>query len=431
MNSDRIPKARSVGGAVLLTLVCVNTLLLALFGVVDYLGEKRRLDEALHKELSVLAEQLAVNLDAPLWYMERESAERVVEGVMQNEHVAAVLVTDRETGRISLAFTRDKAWRIASTEGHPALDGVISQQRDIAFGDKPVGSLQIFLTERFAARELSTALGRIVLRILCLNVALVTILAVVLRRQVIRPLTRLENYAARISTGGEALSLAGCGYLPGELRSLGLAMEEMVDRLRSAQRKYQDIYENATEGVLQTSLDGRILSANAAMARMLGYASPEALVQEVESLDGQVYHDPQDRQALIDRLLAENSVAGYQVRFVRRDHQLLWVLINVRLVRDEAGEPLSVEGTVTDVTARVRAERRLEVLNHHLREAVKERTERLAVKAAQLEAANERLQELDRLKSGFLSTVSHDQSAGIRPFPEFRGRVHGAPPVLP
>jgi PAS domain S-box-containing protein len=408
MTPGRIPLARSVGGAVLLTLVCVNTLLLALFGVVDFLGEKRRLDATLGREVAILAEQLAVNLDVPLWNLELDHAVRLVEGVMRDARVAAVVVTDQGTGRLTLGRARDQGWRITTIESPPALENVVGEKRDIVLGGRPIGTVEVFLTRRFAVRELNTSLIRIVLRILALNAALALALALVLRRQVIRPLARLEAYAARVSSGDEDVPRLAGANLHWELRSLGLAMEEMVRRLQAAQRKYRDIFENATEGIFQSTLDGRVLSANAALAAMLGHAAPQDLLDLVDDMGRQVFHDPEDRRRMIERLLAEGSVTGYQTRFSRQDRQVIWVLVNARLVRDAAGDALYTEGTITDITARLRAERRLEILNRHLREAVRERTKRLAVKASLLEAANERLQELDRLKSGFLSTVSHD-----------------------
>jgi PAS domain S-box-containing protein len=408
MIPGRIPVARSVGGAVLLTLVCVNTLLLAVLGMVDFFGEKNRLDAALRADVATLAEQLAVNLDVPLWNLEMEHVARVVEGVMRDARVAAVVVTDRGTSRLSLGRARDQNWSIVPIVTLPALDNVVADRRDIVLGHRPIGTVEVFLTKRFAITDLNKSLTRIVLRILCLNAALALSLALVLRHQVIRPLARLEAYAARVSSGEDATPLAEGGELRGELHSLGLAMEEMVRRLQAAQRKYRDIFENATEGIFQTTLDGRVLSANAAMAEMLGYGSPENLLALVEDVGRQIFHNPEDRRRMIELLLLDGSVAGFQTRFSRRDQQVIWVLVNVRLVRDASGDPLYIEGTTSDITARLRAERRLEILNRHLREAVRERTKRLAVKASQLEAANVRLQELDRLKSGFLSTVSHD-----------------------
>lgn len=408
MTSARFSLTRSVGGAVLLTLVCVNTLLLTAFGTLDYLGEKRRLEAELRHDLTVAADQLADNLALPLWYMEKDHAVRLVDGIMQNERMAAVVVTDRDAEGIYVGRTRDRSWRPSPVSEYPALDQVIGEKREIRYENAPVGTVEIFATRRFMKSDLETSLTRVVLRILGLNAALALVLAVVVRWRIIVPLSRLERYAARVSLGddtGDAQDLAGLRW---ELGSLGRTMEEMVRRISSAQRKYRDIFEHATEGIFQTTFDGRILSANAAMARMLGYDSPQELMETVTDVGQQLFHTPEERRQMLTRLLAEDSVAGLQVRFTRRDGQTIWVLLNIRLVRDGEGHPLYTEGTLADVTARVRAERRLEILNRHLREAVKERTGRLAEKAAELEAANLRLKELDRLKSGFLATVSHD-----------------------
>ncbi|MHC1791676.1 sensor histidine kinase [Solidesulfovibrio sp.] len=397
---------RSVGGAVLVTLVCVNTVLLAVFGVFDYAGEKHRLREELRYDLSVIADQLSTNLGEPLWFLEKSHIERQLDGAMQNERLAAVVVTEPEHTAILAGRARDRTWRTAPVTTPPAMENVVREKRDIYYGDALVGFVEAQMTLRFMDEALEHSLVLIGLRILGLNAALAAVLVMVLRRQIIVPLTRLERYAAQVAQGGSADDRPGA--LHGELDSLSRAMEAMVRRLSAAQRKYRDIFEHATEGIFQTTIDGRLMEANAALARMVGYETPAAVMEAVTDIGHQIYHDPRDREQLLLRLLDEEAVTGYQTRFVRRDKQTIWVLVNIRLVRDSAGRPLYTEGTVTDVTARIRAERRLEILNRHLREAVKERTGRLAVKAAELETANLRLQELDRLKSGFLATVSHD-----------------------
>ncbi|MEA4858524.1 MAG: PAS domain-containing sensor histidine kinase [Solidesulfovibrio sp.] len=403
---------RSVGGAVVVTLVCVNTLLLTVFGILDYHGEKRRLETELRGDISLAADQFAENLSQSLWYLEKDQVIRLIDGLMQNEIIAAVVVTEQGEDKPYVGRVRDRAWRASPLAERPAMDDVIAEKRDVRFDNTPVGSVEIFGSSRFLERDLETSLARIVLRILGLNAALALCVALIVRWRVIAPLARLEGYAARVNLGadtaGDPETDGQLDALRFELGSLGRTMRETVRRLSAAERKYRDIFEHATEGIFQTTLDGRMLSANAALARMLGYGSPEELVATFVDVGVQLYHTPEDRRAMLARLLVEESIAGLQVRFKRRDGQTIWVLLNVRLVRDDAGLPLYTEGTLTDVTARVRAERRLEILNRHLSEAVRERTRRLAEKAAELEAANERLKELDRLKSGFLATVSHD-----------------------
>ncbi|MYL84467.1 PAS domain S-box protein [Desulfovibrio aerotolerans] len=406
MKPPRFSLTRSVGGAVLVTLICVNTLLLAVFGLIDYFGEDRRLQEELRYDLSVITEQLAANLGEPLWFMENAHVQHLVDGAMQNERVAAVVVTEPADGNIVIGRSRDRSWSPSPVAFQPALENAISKKNDIYFGEALVGKVEVQMSRRFMDSALQNSLILIVLRIFGLNAALAVVLVMVLRRQIIGPLTRLERYAAQVAQGGSADDRPTGLY--GELDSLSRAMEEMVHRISLAQRKYRDIFEHATEGIFQSTLDGRLLSANAALAKMLGYESPAAILDSITDIDSQLYYAASDRQQLLARLMQEEFVTGFQARYVRRDKQTIWVLVNIRLVRDNAGLPLYTEGTISDITARVRAERRLEILIRHLREAVKERSGRLAVKAAELEAANLRLQELDRLKSGFLATVSHD-----------------------
>jgi PAS domain S-box-containing protein len=406
MKLPRYFQTRSVGGAVLMTLVCVNTLLLAIFGGLDYYGERVRLEDELRYDLTAIADQLAANLVEPLWFLEKGVLDRLVSGAMRNNRLAAVVVYDPAGGDVLAGRSRDRSWEVSPVTARPALDNVIAESRPIYYGEALVGVAEVQMTRRFMDQALHQTLVRVAVRILALNGALAAALVFVLRRQLIRPLARLEHYAAEAARQGETAERPA--NLRGELDSLSQAMAAMVRRLFAAQRKYRDIFENATEGIFQTTLDGRLLEANSALARMVGFHSPEEAIAAITDLPRQVYYDPQDRLLLLKRLHDEEAITGFQARFVRRDKQTIWVLVNIRLVRDDQGQALYTEGTVTDVTARVRAERRLEILNRHLREAVKERSGRLAVKAAELEAANARLQELDRLKSGFLATVSHD-----------------------
>lgn len=407
----RFSLTRSVGGAVVVTLVCVNTLLLTAFGALDYVGEKQRLETELRVGASLAASQLADNLAQPLWFLEKDHITQLLDGIMQNERVAAVVVTERDSGKPFVGLVRDRGWRPAPLSSQPALDGVLSETREIRFEGKPVGTVEIQLTRRYMDRELKASLTGIVLRILCLNAALGLVAALVVRWRIILPLARLERYAARVRLGDATLGQEDVdmpGGLRWELASLGRTMREAVLRLTATERKYRDIFEHATEGIFQTTLDGRMLSANAALARMLGYDSVPELMESAVDVSMNLYHDKDERGRIMARLHDVGGVAGLQVRFKRRDGQTMWVLLNIRLVRDAEGNALYTEGTLSDVTARVRAEHRLEILNRHLRDAVRERTRRLAEKAEELEAANARLQELDRLKSGFLATVSHD-----------------------
>ncbi|MDX2213869.1 MAG: PAS domain S-box protein [Oculatellaceae cyanobacterium bins.114] len=144
--------------------------------------------------------------------------------------------------------------------------------------------------------------------------------------------------------------------------------------LREAEEKYRSIFENAIEGIFQTTPDGYYLSANPALARIYGYDSPEELVANLTSVQQQLYVDPKRRSEFI-RLLQENdAVVGFESQVYRRDGSLTWIAENAHAVRDTDGNLLYYEGTVEDITERRRAKEALQRINEELEIRVEERT---------------------------------------------------------
>ncbi|WP_172961640.1 putative bifunctional diguanylate cyclase/phosphodiesterase [Desulfovibrio ferrophilus] len=125
------------------------------------------------------------------------------------------------------------------------------------------------------------------------------------------------------------------------------------------QRRVQDIYEHAVEGIFQTTLEGRFISANRAMATILGYDSPGELVREITDIGHQLYAHPHDREKLLRLLREDGSVQGLEAAQLRKDGLLVWVQINARIVNDRSGHPLRIEGFVTDITQRKLTEAQL------------------------------------------------------------------------
>lgn len=125
--------------------------------------------------------------------------------------------------------------------------------------------------------------------------------------------------------------------------------------LRQAEWKYRSIVEQVVEGVFQSTLDGRFLAANPALAQMFGYASPQELLAEVTDIETQVFVRPHRRQEL-RRLLEEFGVVrDFQYEARRRGGGTFWISANVRAVRDEAGNTVYF-GTAEDISDRKRAE---------------------------------------------------------------------------
>jgi len=124
------------------------------------------------------------------------------------------------------------------------------------------------------------------------------------------------------------------------------------EKLRAAEEKYRSIFENAAEGIFQASRDGRFLSMNPTMARLLGFGSPEEAIAMLQDVDRQLYVQPKRRHELMAYLEQYEDISDFQSEVYRRDGTRIWVSENVRNVRDKDGNFLYLEGTVQDVTER-------------------------------------------------------------------------------
>ena len=137
----------------------------------------------------------------------------------------------------------------------------------------------------------------------------------------------------------------------------------LYEKVSQAQKKYQDIFDNAVEGIFQTTPDGRFLTANPALARMHGYSSPEEIISSITDIAHQLYVEPAQHQEFQDLLKETGEVKNFEAPMKRKDGTLIWVSMNTRAVRDAKGNILYVEGTAEDITDRKKSE---ETLARHI-----------------------------------------------------------------
>lgn len=138
---------------------------------------------------------------------------------------------------------------------------------------------------------------------------------------------------------------------------------EAEEVLRASEEKYRSLFEQAVEGVFQSTPEGRYLSVNPAMARILGYATPQEMIRGVEDIGSQIWLHPEKREEM-KRLLSEHgTLSNYEIAYRRPDGTSLWVSENIRLRHDANGQTY-YEGFVVDITKRKRAEEELHKWAH-------------------------------------------------------------------
>ncbi len=124
--------------------------------------------------------------------------------------------------------------------------------------------------------------------------------------------------------------------------------------LEESEERYRHLFENAPVGIYRTTPDGRILLANPALVRMLGYASFEELA--AHDLEKEGPHATYARGWFKEALEREGEIRGLEATWRRRDNTMLFVRESARVVCGEDGAACYYEGTVEDVTERKRME---------------------------------------------------------------------------
>lgn len=128
--------------------------------------------------------------------------------------------------------------------------------------------------------------------------------------------------------------------------------KQAEEGLQRAEEKYRSIFENASEGIFQTTPDGRYVSANPALAKIYGYDSPSELMIQIHNIDRQLYVDPNRRVEFLRAIDKHGSVSEFESQVYGADGTTIWVSENGRAVHDAEGILLYYEGTVEDVTDR-------------------------------------------------------------------------------
>jgi two-component system cell cycle sensor histidine kinase/response regulator CckA len=146
-----------------------------------------------------------------------------------------------------------------------------------------------------------------------------------------------------------------------ELQRINLEMQqEIIERkkveqaLRKSETTYRSLFENMIEGLFQTRPDGKIMAANPALVKMLGYDSEADLYNSINVPE--LYQNPEDRKLLIEKLEKDGEVRNAVIGLRCKDGSEIIVRENARIVRDEKGNILHFEGLLTDITDQKRAE---------------------------------------------------------------------------
>jgi len=127
--------------------------------------------------------------------------------------------------------------------------------------------------------------------------------------------------------------------------------------LTESELRYRNFFENAQIGIYQTSPEGKILKANPALIKMLGYESFED-IRERDLVKENVFVD-KPRSFFKELIDKEGSISDFESQWRKKNGEIISVIENSRVVLDKKGNALYYEGFIENVTERKKAEKAL------------------------------------------------------------------------
>lgn len=265
-----MPKAHpSIARLVIATVLGVTTLATAAMGGLSYLSSRAEQLGQLREQAVIEADQLAASLSLSVWNLDDAQAISAIRSTMQNQAICAVQLRAND---MNIAYNRDDRWQPIRVSGPIPDDGLIVVPRQISHDNHLMGTLRLIATPQFVEEELAHQLKTLFIRIAILDLLLVLILSALLWRIVIKPLKRIEHYAHAVSTGDASQATLHTLGFHGELESLRLSIQNMVQLLENrfkelgiardqaeAASKAKDRFLAATSHELRTPLTPALL----------------------------------------------------------------------------------------------------------------------------------------------------------------------------
>jgi PAS domain S-box-containing protein len=335
----------------------------------------------------------------------RERFEQAISGVperataralfrAQNQIAAALLAHDPQAAEQSAQSMRampidDPPLRAAADAYADAISSISAAEAEIARLDKEVLGTEGRLIGRVTEllRELSARRGRVLSRDFArtlteakwqsivlgsVGVLIGIFAALFVVRRTVRPLASIASSIRALAAGEKHASIPATD-VNNEIGDIARAAEVFRRTLveadaareaavhalaeqRHAEESYRKLFEGSVDGIYVTTPAGALLNANPALARIMGYQTPEDLIRGIGDITRSIYVHPEARGEYQRLMLRDGVVREFEYQVRQREGSILWLSDSATVVRDEAGEIIRYEGTVRDITDQKRAE---------------------------------------------------------------------------
>ncbi|SDP60135.1 two-component system sensor histidine kinase NtrB [Desulforhopalus singaporensis] len=361
LSPDKSRKNRSIARRLTLGLMLTVAMVSFIVVAVIYMYEVKKAKTDLETRAdNILSYQIRA-LEIPLWNIDYDYIKMIGKTISQNEPIAHIIIKDH-FGRVAYSMEKKDLERSVYRSGTIYHNGAY------------VGEVALSLSIRFYQKDNEKLLFSFILIIFIILITIVIFSGLFIHLILKRPLSSLNQIVQAYAQEKYDYTLPD--YRPyvefqafsSVLEQMGTRINEQLKKLQSAEEKYRNIFENAIEGIFQSTHQGRFISINPAMAHMMGYDSPEEVLASYYNIRTDFYVKPEDRILLTGLLEKNDRVFEFETKVHRKDGNQITVAISARNVRDSEGTPLYYEGFMRDITEEKRlqkqAEHRLQQVLH-------------------------------------------------------------------
>jgi PAS domain S-box-containing protein len=390
MNAVRpVRRERSIAVLAIAALVSVATLSLGVLGLENHRVWREHAHASLVTEIEQTSNELALSLALPLWNFDRLQVNDLLDGVMDNRDVLAVVVRQPDVtslhGVAVYARVRGRDWAAVTTTSDAVPKGDPRAERAIVHGDTRLGTLTLVGTTRFTDERLNTSLVERVLEIGAVDLLLVLSLYLLLSRIVLRPLAAVEKFARDVSVGESESAARPRGNFRGELESLRTSLErtfellhsryaelrESEEKHRASEAKYRLLAEHVGDVIWVLGEDEKLTYVSPSVEQLRGFQPEVAREQSLEQM-----LTPASVARLRGYLAGPPRKAGeaptmLELEQTRSDGSTVWTEVTLLPMFDANGRREGTLGCSRDVSERKRAEKQREELEQQVRQAQK------------------------------------------------------------
>jgi two-component system, NtrC family, sensor kinase len=174
----------------------------------------------------------------------------------------------------------------------------------------------------------------------------------------------LDEVIARVSQQIDRRSLQK------RLEQQNFRLHAEIQNYKQLEQRYRSIFDNAIDGMFQSTPEGQFITANASLAKMYGYVSVEELCTSIADIGEQLYVHPERRHEFMLAVQRDGEVSDFEAQVYCKNGTTLWISETVRSVKDAQNNLIFYEGTVKDITDRKRNTEILRLRSQELEETL-------------------------------------------------------------